>query len=149
MQLTEHFTQEEFERSSIAAKYGINNKMDNQSLKNAQALCIHILEPLRLHIGKPIIINSGYRCRDLNNHPLLRRNGSAVFSQHCTGEAADLRIESRAQGQEWAEWINANCDYDQIILEKNMTGSVWLHVSYNRKKNRKKMYLDFTAKPRP
>lgn len=146
--LSEHFSVREFERSSIAAKYGIDNTMTKAYIKNAQALCEHILEPLRRYVGGPIIINSGYRSEELNNHQLLKRNGSSSTSQHCTGEAADIRIKDRNQGLEWAGWISEHCLYDQIILEKNAIGSIWLHVSYSRVKNRQKIYLDYTAKPR-
>ena len=55
-------------------------------------------------------------------------------SQHLTGEAADLRIESFNQGREWAEWIMDNCDFDQLLLERNGK-AVWLHVSARRDKS--------------
>lgn len=46
------------------------------------------LEALRADIGKPVIIVSGYRCREHN-----RRAGGAPRSQHVTGKAADIRVQ--------------------------------------------------------
>ena len=60
--------------------------------------------------------------------------GGVKNSQHLTGEAADLRIESTKQGREWAEWIMNNSEFAQLRLESNGK-SVWLHVSAKRDKS--------------
>lgn len=58
--------------------------------------------------------------------------GGVKNSQHCRGEAADIRIVSPKQGREWAAWIEDNCRFDQMLLERNKNGAVWLHVSCKR-----------------
>lgn len=66
LQLSEHFTLREFERSATAEKYHINNTVPSQLIPVLQQLCQEVLEPLRNFVGQPIIISSGYRCDQLN-----------------------------------------------------------------------------------
>ena len=141
MKLTNHFQLSEFTRSASASRYGINNSLDPDSPKHAEiianikALCTEVLEPLRQHIGKPLIISSGYRSPQLNT--LV---GGMKNSQHMKGQAADLRIPSLTEGRKWMEWIVDNASFDQCIMEhcKNKDGSTshWIHVSYSRNRNR-------------
>ena len=126
--LTEHFSLEEFTRSSTAQQSGICNTPSIEAISNLQNLCQEVLEPLRLHYGKPIHISSGYRCKELNN-----KVGGVKNSQHMKGEAADLLVPSVKIAKEWFEWIHQNCrNYDQCILERNKNGKYWLHVSARR-----------------
>lgn len=46
-----------------------------------------VLEQIRVHFGKPVIINSGYRTEAYN-----KKVGGAAYSQHKYGIAADIRI---------------------------------------------------------
>ena len=126
--LTEHFSLEGFTRSSTALQSGICNEPPIEVISNLQNLCQEVLEPLRLHYGKPIHISSGYRCKELN-----KRVGGVKNSQHLKGEAADLLVPSVKIAKEWFEWIQQNCwNYDQCILERNKHGKYWLHVSARR-----------------
>ncbi len=47
-----------------------------------------LLESIRTHFGKPVVINSGYRTPAYN-----KKVGGAVHSQHCYGTAADISIK--------------------------------------------------------
>ena len=134
MRLSKNFTMEELCRSATAERHGIGNwpkagDEEHRVRENLRYLCFDVLQPLREHVGKPIVVNSGYRSKKVN-----RLVGGVKNSQHLTGEAADLRIESTKQGREWAEWIMENCDFDQMLLESNGK-SVWLHVSAKRDKS--------------
>ena len=130
MKLTEHFSLEEFTRSSTAKARGINNSLnpsaesDLSVIRNIKNLCVQVLEPLRNHISQPLVISSGYRSPRLN-----AAVGGAANSQHLTGQAADLRIPSVAEAREWMRWIMDNTTFDQLILEHNTSGSHWIHVS--------------------
>ena len=130
MKLTEHFSLEEFTRSSTAKTKGINNTLnpteesDKRIIRNLRNLCAQVLEPLRNHISQPLVISSGYRSPRLN-----AAVGGAANSQHLTGQAADLRIPSVAEGRQWMRWIMDNTTFDQLILEHNKSGSHWIHVS--------------------
>lgn len=134
MIISKNFTLEELYRSETAERMGIDNvPKDKEVIENLKNLCFEVLQPLREHVDAPVIINSGYRCQRLNEAV-----GGVMNSQHCVGEAADIRIASLEQGREWATWIEDNCRFDQMLLERNKGGAVWLHVSCKRdaKKNR-------------
>ena len=124
MQITEHFTVEEFERSSTADRLGIANRVPAALLPNLRTLCEVVLEPLRAYAGKPIVISSGYRCPALN-----RAVGGASQSQHLRGEAADLHLPSTAEGRTWFSWLIDNTTFDQLIWEHDGRGTHWIHVS--------------------
>ena len=144
MKLSEHFSLSEFTRSSTAESLGIDNSLDlnntghRQIIGNLRALCAEVLEPLREHIGKPLIISSGYRCKALN-----KAVGGVANSQHLVGEAADLCIPSVAEAREWMRWLMDNTRFDQLILEHNRHGTHWLHVSHkaDADKNRQQVML--------
>ena len=128
MKLSKYFTLEEFIRSNTAESMGIDNvPKDEKVIKNLRHLCLEILQPLRDYVGAPVHINSGYRCPELNVAV-----GGVKNSQHCRGEACDIRIASPKRGREWAAWIEDNCRFDQMLLERNKNGAVWLHVSCKR-----------------
>ena len=128
MKLSENFTLEELIRSNTAERMGIDNvPKDEKVVENLRSLCLEVLQPLRDYVGAPVHINSGYRCPELNVAV-----GGVKNSQHCRGEAADIRIVSPKQGREWAAWIEDNCRFDQMLLERNKSGAVWLHVSCKR-----------------
>jgi zinc D-Ala-D-Ala carboxypeptidase len=65
MQLSKHFTLEEFEKSMTATRKGISNKAGSGEIKNLTELCYEILEPVRAKFDKPITITSGYRSEEL------------------------------------------------------------------------------------
>ena len=46
-----------------------------------------VLEKIRTHFGKPVVINSGYRTESYN-----KKVGGAAYSQHKYGTAADICI---------------------------------------------------------
>ena len=128
MKLSENFTLEELIRSKTAERMGIDNvPKDEKVIENLRNLCLEVLQPLRDYVGAPVHINSGYRCKALNEAV-----GGVKNSQHCLGEACDIRLASSKQGREWATWIEDNCRFDQMLLEKNKNGAVWLHVSCKR-----------------
>lgn len=131
MNLSKNFTLAEMTFSPTAIKKGIDNTPNAQTIKNLQALCEKVLEPLRAHIGGPIKVSSGYRSDALNS--LI---GGAKSSQHKTGQAADVDLKDKCA--EAFHWIMANLDYDQIIWEfGNDEQPDWIHVSYSTKGNRK------------
>lgn len=128
-----NFTMSELLHSDIAEKYNISNIPDKKSLDNMLLLIVDCLQPIRNYIGKPMIINSGYRSVRLNGHPLINGKNN---SQHLTGQAADFTIKGMTPKQ-IIEKINASgIEYDQLICEHN----IWVHVSYNKGHNRKQCF---------
>lgn len=127
MQLTEHFHLSEFVRSETARRLGIDNSIDDpEIISNIRNLCERVLEPLRAFAGCPIIINSGYRCPQLN-----AAVGGSRRSQHMKGEACDIRVTDEATGDRWYSWMKEHLPYDQLIKERShkSSGSIWIHVS--------------------
>lgn len=129
-QLTEHFTTSEFEYSRKAKELGIRNKMQHIHAVNALNLCINVLEKVRAHFGKPVIITSGYRSAGLNEAV----RGEAT-SQHCFGKAADIVIDGVDMLDVFRYIIN-NLSFDQCIYEID-GDAIWVHVSWNGAKNRR------------
>lgn len=123
MQLTKHFSLEEFTQSDTADRLRIDNTIPEQFVPNVFILCKRILEPLREHLGHPIFITSGYRCPRLN-----KAVGGVPGSQHLRGEAADLYIHSPEEGEEMVKFIIQHCSFDQLLYE-HKRATTWLHVS--------------------
>ncbi|MCI6701899.1 MAG: D-Ala-D-Ala carboxypeptidase family metallohydrolase [Prevotellaceae bacterium] len=123
-QLTPHFSLEEMTRSATALRLNIDNRPAAAHVANLCRLCINVLEPLRHRFG-PLVVTSGYRSPQLN-----RAVGGVATSQHTRGEAADVRVESPAQGREMLAFVSRCCNFDQAILEyAPRTNRYWLHVS--------------------
>ena len=124
--VTMHFTIEELYASATAKAKGINNKPNVQQMINLVYLCAYVLEPLRVAMGEPIKIGSGFRCQALN-----KAVGGVYNSQHLKGQAVDLCIDGDLKkGKKWFDYIRKNLPFDQLIWEHNSKGSYWVHVSY-------------------
>ena len=125
-QVTMHFTVDELCASATAKAKGINNKPDIQQTINLVYLAAYVLEPLRIAMGEPIKISSGFRCQALN-----KAVGGVANSQHCKGQAADLCIDGDLKkGRKWFDYIKQHLPFDQLIWEHDRKGVYWVHVSY-------------------
>ena len=99
------------------------------------------LEVLRERAGTPIIINSGYRSPQLN-----RKIGGAPNSNHLTGCAVDIRVSGMEQLIRYAAILldyadESKQDFDELLIEKNRYGAIWLHFAVRPKDNRRKVAL--------
>ena len=136
MNLTRNFTLSELTKSDTAIRKGINNNPSPEQIENLKALAVNVLQPIRSHFDKPLIISSGFRCAQL-----CIEIGSSVNSQHTASEesaAADFEIPG-VDNRELARWIRDNLEVDQGILEFYKDGepsSGWIHCSYSRNRNR-------------
>lgn len=128
MKLSEHFELAEFTRSDSAKRLGISNEPTPEHQANLKLLCEHILEPIREHFGRPILISSGYRSKALN----AKTPGSSSTSQHCSGEAADIDMDgTEVTNRQIFEFIRDNLKFDQLIYEFGSDSNPdWVHVSY-------------------
>src|SRR5574343_627287 len=88
MQLTEHFTLEEFQFSDTAVRKGIDNSVPQDLLDNVTLTAMG-MERVRSILGKPIKVTSGYRGPKLN-----AAIGGAKSSAHMSGLACDFTCES-------------------------------------------------------
>lgn len=143
MQLSRHFHLREFTRSQTAARRGIDNQPGPVAIDALALLCETLLEPVRRHFGRPVVVNSGFRAPSLN-----RAIGGTRTSQHVLGEAADIELPGLANA-EVAHWIAAHLPFDQLILEAHVPGdpaSGWVHVSLARGRPQRGQLLTATPK---
>ena len=76
---------------------------------------VNILQPVRSHFDKPLIISSGFRCAQLRIEI-----GSKITSQHVEDNdaaAADFEIPGVDNREPAASWIKNELEFDQLILE--------------------------------
>ena len=136
--LSEHFTLGEVTKSKHAEVYNIPSHVAIENLKRVCAW----LEELRVRAKTPIVINSGYRSPQLN-----KKVGGSPTSNHLTGCAVDIRVAGIEQAMRYAVILmdyadETKQDYDEIIIEKNCRGAIWLHFAVRPKDNRRKtMFL--------
>lgn len=135
MQLSANFTLDEMIRSSTASRHGYKEQFTPgpEIVSNLTELCVHVLQPLRLYIKRPIFVSSGYRCPNLN-----KAVGGVKNSQHLTGEAADLQAVGDMENRELFESIKkSGIKFDQLIWEYgDQNNPDWVHVSYSKTHNR-------------
>lgn len=88
---------------------------------------VSILDILRNKIGKPVIINSGYRTPTRNDAV-----GGAKYSYHMRGMAADIRVNGMSAKQ-IANELNTIVPNECGIIVYN----TWVHIDTRAKKYRK------------
>jgi uncharacterized protein YcbK (DUF882 family) len=119
MQLSEHFTLEELTRSEVAERKGLDNTPNASEIANLTRLAA-LLEEVRSLLNKPIMLNSGFRSKAVNDSV-----GSKDSSQHRIGCAADIRVPGMTPKQVVEAIIASDIGYDQVIEEF----SSWTHIS--------------------
>jgi len=125
--ISKHVSYKEGVYSITALRLGLKNDPSDDHLYNMIKVAENVFEPLRIHVGGPIKINSFYRGPELN-----KAIGGSAKSQHCHGQAIDIDDTfGHASNAEMFQWIKANCDYDQMIWEFGTDENPnWVHVSY-------------------
>ncbi len=131
--MTKHFSKQELARCFRETGRCSECRLTQPATKlpygiedNLEELATIILEPVRERLGKPIVVNSGFRCPIHN-----RAVGGATASQHMKGEAADLRIDGKPEVL--AKTIVANGTWDQLILYPTFVHVSWKRAGGNRR----------------
>ena len=135
--LSEHFTLGEMTVSNHKEVYNIPS---HEAIANMKRLC-GWLEALRERAGTPIIINSGYRSPQLN-----KKIGGVANSNHTTGCASDIRVKDEEQLIRFANIVldyakESQQEFDELLIEKNRYGAIWLHLAVRPKENRHKVRI--------
>lgn len=114
--LSEHFSLDEL---TATQHRNIDNTPDEPTIQRLRYTA-RVLEHVRLILGMPIIVLSGYRA------PLINQAvGGATNSQHLRGEAADIIAPKFGNALQVVRAIEASdVRFDQLIYE----GS-WVHIS--------------------
>lgn len=129
-----YFTIKELCKSSTAIQKRIDNTPNSEIVSNLKQLVDQVLDPLRKRYGKPIKVNSGYRCEQLN-----KAVKGASNSQHIKGLAADITAGSAGENKILFELVQElNLPFDQLIDEKKFS---WIHVSVSNKPRKQVLHL--------
>jgi len=129
-----NFKYREFIESETAQRLNIQNIPNNSEWINIEVLASQVLHPIRQKFGR-MKITSGFRCLELNT-----AIGSSKSSSHVKGEAADFKpLEENVSLLDIIEYVYNNLDFRELILEYGING--WIHVSYRRNSNLKKLKL--------
>ena len=117
MKLTEHFT---FEELTVTDHRELDNTPNDAQKANLMRLAAFLERVKVLLGGKPIMVNSGFRSKQVND-----AIGSKNTSQHLVGCAADIRVPGMTP-DEVVRIINASdLPFDQVIREFDR----WTHIS--------------------
>ena len=135
LRLSPHFSLGELTKTNYVTKDG--NFPSRVAIENLTNICENWLEALRQAQG-PLIINSGYRSPEVN-----KLAGGAPTSNHLTGCAVDIHVSGFEQAVRYASILldiseGTQRDYDELFIEKNKTGSHWIHFAVKPKDNRRK-----------
>jgi uncharacterized protein YcbK (DUF882 family) len=130
--ISKDFSYREFERSEVADAKRICNVITSFDVRDSiQALTENVLQPLRDAWGKPLKVNSGYRCKALN-----AAVGGVPTSQHLKGEAADIAAGDPVKLARLA--VKLGLPFDQMILyptfvhfSHKLTGEQRGQICYN------------------
>ena len=120
VQLSEHFSLHEFLRSDYAARIGREIVPSEKEVENLRRLCITVLEPIRLHLGRVMFITSGLRPEWLNT-----AIGGSKTSDHLEGRAADFVVHGMTPRQVCDRIVVMDIAFQQMILEFDQ----WVHIS--------------------
>ena len=122
-----YFSIEELTASATALREGIDNRPSKCAYHLLHVLVDQLLDPIREAWGEPIVVSSGYRCKELNE--LV---GGAKHSHHLIGCAADLICGNRADHRKLFRLIQrmqqeGRIKFTQLIWEGD---GRWIHISY-------------------
>lgn len=118
--LTPHFTVEELTVSETAERNGWDNTPNDVEMSNLRRLADFLEQVKALLNGKPIMINSAFRSKLVNDAV-----GSRDTSQHRIGCAADIRVPGMTPDQVVRAIKSSELPFDQVIREFDR----WTHVS--------------------
>lgn len=119
MKLTENFSLEEMTVSEIGVRRGLDNTPNATEISNLVRTAL-LLEQVRALVKKPIIVNSAFRSKAVNDAV-----GSKDTSQHRIGCAADIRVPGMTPKEVVEAIMKSDIPYDQLIREFDS----WTHIS--------------------
>jgi len=128
--MTPHFTLAELTATSHRQFDNTPNEAETANLQKLAEFLEQVKEALD---GKPIMINSAFRSKQVNDSV-----GSKDTSQHRTGCAADFKVPGMTPDAVVRAIIAAGLPYDQIIREFD----AWTHISISDTPRRQALIID-------
>ena len=127
--ISENFRFSEFTKSDVAERNHITNAITSWLVRdNIIALVENILQPLRDAWEEPLVINSGYRCLELN-----KKIGGVSTSQHVLGQAADVECSDPLALARLVKKLEL--PFDQMGLYPT-----FVHLSHSEDRNRGQIF---------
>ena len=125
--VSSYFTISELTASATALREGIDNRPNKCAYHLLHVLVDQLLDPIREAWGEPIVVSSGYRCKQLNT--LI---GGVKNSHHILGCAADIIAGNKADHRRLFKLIQqmqqeGQIRFTQLIWEGD---GRWIHISY-------------------
>lgn len=118
-----YFTLKEMIKSQTAEMYHIDNTPTKEVVENLKKV-MYVLDMVRVHIKKPIFVNSGYRCKKLNDIV-----GGVHESMHTRGLAVDFRTDRIGDIEEIVEFLKENRKDFKIIELINYKTFIHMGIS--------------------
>lgn len=125
MKLTEHFSLEELTHTDHRQ---YDNTPNDKELENLKRLAEFLEEVKTVLGGKPIMVNSAFRSKQVNDAV-----GSRDSSQHRIGVAVDFRVPQLSPDEVVRAVIASGLPFDQVIREFDR----WTHLSIPNKEGDK------------
>lgn len=150
-----YLTYDDVVKSDMSKRLGIINAPNDIQIANIEALVKNVYDVIvdeliinRSKASNKLGFNSFFRTERLNAAIKGAKN-----SQHCTGEAIDIDadIYCNVTNQAIFTFILNRLNFDQLIAEDiDASGNIgWVHVSYNKSKNRKQALVMIKVKGKP
>jgi hypothetical protein len=117
MNLSPHFTLDELTHTDHRQ---FDNTPNASEMANLVRLAAFLEDIKTILGGKPVMINSAFRCKQVNDAV-----GSRDTSQHRIGCAADIRVPGMTPDEVVKAVRAAGLGYDQVIREFDR----WTHIS--------------------
>jgi hypothetical protein len=117
MNLSPHFTLDELTHTDHRQ---FDNTPNASEMANLVRLAAFLEDVKTVLGGKPVMINSAFRCKAVNDAV-----GSRDTSQHRIGCAADIRVPGMTPDEVVKAVMAAGLGYDQVIREFDR----WTHIS--------------------
>ena len=122
-----NFKHKDFFFSQTAIRLGINNHTTDPIILKNLSIVADKIQEIRDLLKFPIIINSSYRCLDLN-----KSVGSKNTSQHLKGQAIDFICPKFGTPKEIFLALKTN----NIVVDQCLLENTWIHLSIKESDNR-------------
>ena len=117
MKLSSFFTLEELTFSEWAERHGVDNTPSPEIVENLKRLA-YTLDEVRVLLGRPVHLNSGYRSEAVNEGV----GSTSKHSAHLDGRAADFVSREYGTPLEVCRAIEGSeIEFDQLIFEHTWT----------------------------
>ena len=125
MKLSEFFTLDEVTASETAARRGLDNAPDDDTLRRLRLACAE-LDKVRQAIGSPIIVTSGYRSPAVN-----QAIGGSSKSWHLQGVAFDVIAPRWGSPLKLCQLVNGLRREGGLLLHEVIHEfGAWAHLAF-------------------